>query len=43
MDSPKMIQSADDALLTIELGESDDDTLNEVRGVNIQTITGRIR
>jgi len=36
MDSPKMIQTADDALLTIELGESDDDILNESDRIECQ-------
>lgn len=30
MDSPKMILTADDALETLELGESEEDELNEV-------------
>jgi hypothetical protein len=30
MESPKMIQTLDDALLTLEVGETEDDILNEV-------------
>lgn len=30
MENPKMIQTPDDALVTIEVGETDADTLNEV-------------
>jgi hypothetical protein len=31
MDTPKVIQVADDAILTLGLAESEEDTLNEVR------------
>lgn len=30
MDSSKMIQTIDDALFTIDMGETDEDVLNEV-------------
>ena len=34
MDTPKMIQEVDDAILTMELTESDEETLNEVRVID---------
>jgi len=34
MDTPKMIQTADDAILTVDLAESEKDTLNEVRVID---------
>lgn len=34
IDSPKMIQTADDALSNIELGDSDEDILNEVHKIS---------
>jgi hypothetical protein len=35
MDTPKLIQVADDAISVVELGESNEDTLNEVRVIAI--------
>ena len=35
MDTPKMIQGMEDAILTLELTESEEETLNEVRVIDV--------
>ena len=35
MDTPKMIQGMEDAILTMELTESEEETLNEVRVIDV--------